>query len=163
MVGGVMTPLIGSGGDSTLRGGLTPRQTPRQTPFQTPGAMTPGRTPVRDQLSINTETPGGEMFEDFKQQQLEMQAQLKAGLSSLPAPKNDFELVMPEVDEDGAGGREEEGEGLQVEDAADVEERKERERKEKGKKCSTLTFILVLVTVRSLLLLQCLSVGLVKY
>ena len=137
MVGGVMTPLIGLGGDSTLRGGMTPGQTPRQTPRQTPfqgatAAMTPSRTPVRDQLSINVETPG-EMYEDMRQQQLEIQAQLRAGLGSLPAPKNDFELVAPEDADDqdadiGMAARGEEG----VEDAADVEERRENENKERG-------------------------------
>jgi len=128
-----MTPLIGMGGDSTLRGGMTPGQTPRQTPFQgATAAMTPSRTPVRDQLSINAETPG-EMYEDMRQQQLEIQTQLRVGLGSLPTPKNDFELVVPDDADDGevgaaAGGEEFGG----VEDAADVEERREKEKKERG-------------------------------
>ena len=33
----------------------------------------------------------------FSQQKEEMRAQLKSGLSSLPAPKNDYEIVIPEV------------------------------------------------------------------
>ena len=33
----------------------------------------------------------------ISQQREEMRAQLKAGLSSLPSPKNDYEIVIPEV------------------------------------------------------------------
>ena len=33
----------------------------------------------------------------FSQQKEEMRAQLKSRLSSLPAPKNDYEIVIPEV------------------------------------------------------------------
>merc|ERR1712223_1151324 len=55
-------------------------------------------TPLRDKLAINPE----EGFEDGgsdRFHQREMRETLKMGLSSLPVPKNDFEIVVPE-DED---------------------------------------------------------------
>lgn len=75
--------------------------------FQTPqsdrslvksGMLTP--TPLRDQLSINRSdsmeidiinTP-----QAMKNYQHQVKEQLKAGLSTLPNPKNDFEIVVPE-------------------------------------------------------------------
>lgn len=75
--------------------------------FQTPqsdrslvkaGMLTP--TPLRDQLSINRSdsmevdiinTP-----QAMKNYQYQVKEQLKAGLSTLPNPKNDFEIVVPE-------------------------------------------------------------------
>lgn len=75
--------------------------------FQTPqsdrsvvkaGMVTP--TPLRDQLSINRldsmevdiiNTP-----QAMKNYQHQVKEQLKAGLSTLPQPKNDFEIVVPE-------------------------------------------------------------------
>lgn len=75
--------------------------------FQTPqserlvgksGMVTP--TPLRDQLSINRSdsmeldiinTP-----QAIKNYQNQVKEQLKAGLSTLPQPKNDFEIVVPE-------------------------------------------------------------------
>lgn len=62
-----------------------------------------GQTPVRDGLGINMDTgipDGGSSFRSTgtnSQQREEIRAQLKAGLSSLPAPKNDYEIVIPEV------------------------------------------------------------------
>ena len=114
--GGVNTDLIENGGDYS---GATPNvkamQTPNTvltteyrtregqvglTPSQTPsgsgkaGLATP--TPLRDKLAINPE----EGFDEHDRfQQKELQATLMQGLSSLPQPKNDFEIVVPE-DED---------------------------------------------------------------
>lgn len=62
-----------------------------------------GQTPIRDSLGINMDSgvpDGASSFQStgsFSQQNEEMRAQLKAGLSSLPAPKNNYEIVMPEV------------------------------------------------------------------
>ncbi len=121
---------------SQLGPGSTPRMmTPRGGGGVVAGAMTPGQTPVRDQLSINPEDGLGEGFEsmrDSRQQQLELRAQLRAGLMNLPTPRNEFEIVVPEED-----GMEEgnEGGGLEagfVEDAAEVDSRKERLRREEG-------------------------------
>ena len=132
LVGGVMTPLIG--GDTSFRGGMTPRQTPLQTLSQTPNmtpSRTPSRTPVRDQLSINSDI-SAESFDGDEmrhQQQQEITAQLKVGLGSLPAPKNDFEIVLPESEPVlGVAGEDEDV----VEDAADVEERNTMEKRARG-------------------------------
>ena len=73
--------------------GFTPRMTPKVG-----GA--PGATPasVRDSLSINREEAFFDDLENAKQQQIETKNQLLAGLSSLPKPTNDFEIVVPEVE-----------------------------------------------------------------
>ena len=105
-----------------------------------PGSMTPGHTPVRDQLQINQEDAMSESFgsvRSMKQQAFDMKAQLRAGLSSLPAPKNDFEIVAPEeMDVDG------EGHGVEfVEDAAEVDERKAKAIREKGEWCVMIIIV----------------------
>ena len=71
---------------------------------------------------------------DPRQQQFELKAQLREGLRSLPVPRNDFEIVVPEKTEDdvmmeveGQGA----GEGY-VEDAGDVDERTAQLRREEG-------------------------------
>ena len=57
---------------------------------------------------------------------------MRAGLSSLPAPKNDFEIVVPD---DGGGVEMEEGSEVDasyVEDASEVDEKRARAQKEAG-------------------------------
>lgn len=126
----------------------TPFRTPNQAMGSTPGRMmtpqmssdrslignaTPSRTPLRDQLSINADGTM-ESFSDvgtIKQQQLELRAHLRAGLGSLPAPKNDFEIVLPEGDALMDGDVVEDG--LMVEDASIIEERNAQIRKAEGK------------------------------
>ena len=60
-----------------------------------------GQTPIRDGLGINMDPDvvGGSIRStgSFSQQKEEAKAQLKAALGSLPAPKNDYEIVIPEV------------------------------------------------------------------
>lgn len=144
--GGINTPLKESNFE-----GVTPKhqamQTPNMmltTPYRTPqgdsggttprvagtphrgsgGGVTPGRASVRDKLNINPEEALMEEYEagfGAKQQQEEMKAQLKAGLACLPAPSNDFEIVLPETDE---GEAEETAEESFVEDAADIDARR---------------------------------------
>ncbi|KAG7273014.1 hypothetical protein CRUP_011898 [Coryphaenoides rupestris] len=70
-----MTPQAGAAGGMTPRGPVTP-------------GLTPGRTPLRDKLNINSEEQLADPAESLQQ--------LKQGLSSLPVPKNDFEIVLPE-------------------------------------------------------------------
>lgn len=121
--GGLNTPLTNDGGDF---GGMTPRVeqvttpntvlttpyrtregqvglTPSQTPGTAAGGTPVGGTPVRDKLAINPEdsltgfeagTPGAAYAAR------ESTATLKLGLSSLPAPRNDYEIVVPEDGED---------------------------------------------------------------
>ncbi|CAI8010459.1 Cell division cycle 5-related protein [Geodia barretti] len=119
----------GTGGPGSTPRSMTPRVggvSGSATPSA--GYMTPGQTPVRDQLSINPEDTVA-TYSDPRQQQYELKAQLVEGLRSLPAPRNDFEIVVPEeqhlehMDDDG------EGAGF-VEDAADIAERNAKLRKE---------------------------------
>lgn len=79
--------------------GIEASLTPQVNRMGTPS----GQTPVRDNLGIYMDTglpDGASSFRStgsISQQREEMKAQLKAGLSSLPAPKNDYEIVIPEV------------------------------------------------------------------
>ncbi|XP_071545463.1 cell division cycle 5-like protein [Panulirus ornatus] len=114
----------------------TPSGTQITTPNRTPGALTPrgqplpqgatpGATPVRDKLNINEEgalVPIDDR-QALKAYQRNMREALQASLKSLPAPKNDFEIVVPDQ-EDGQFGDEdkEHGEAV-VEDQADVDAR----------------------------------------
>ncbi|XP_059374418.1 cell division cycle 5-like protein [Carassius carassius] len=143
--GGLNTPLHES--DFS---GVTPQrqvvQTPNtvlSTPFRTPShgaegmtphsgmtpkpsvGVTPGRTPLRDKLNINTEE-GGMDYSDpsfAKHLQRESREQLRQGLMSLPLPKNDFEIVLPENAEKEL--EEAEVDESFVEDAAEIELRKQ--------------------------------------
>ncbi len=115
--GRIMTPQLTASGSMTPAGRL----------------MTPaGQTPVRDQLQINQDDAMSESFgsvRSMKQQSYDMKAQLRAGLSNLPAPKNDFEIVAPEE-------MEVDGEELGAEfvvDAAELDERKARAQRDKGR------------------------------
>ncbi|EPQ26748.1 uncharacterized protein PFL1_05727 [Pseudozyma flocculosa PF-1] len=99
---------------------------PGMTPLR-PGdsRATPLRTPLRDNLGLNaddgasvaSQTPYNE-----KHQRLAARHQLRSGLQSLPAPKNDFEIV---VDDDQARGdeAEEPEQPLTAEDAAERDAR----------------------------------------
>jgi len=81
-----------------------------------------GATPVRDKLSINPEdaleaTPAATARE--------ARESLKMGLGALPAPKNDFEIVVPE-DEAEAVEMEDDA-NTWIEDQADVDQQTEEE------------------------------------
>uniref|UniRef100_A0A3P8T8H7 Cell division cycle 5-like protein n=1 Tax=Amphiprion percula TaxID=161767 RepID=A0A3P8T8H7_AMPPE len=104
-----MTPQ--AGGAMTPRGAATP-------------SLTPGRTPLRDKLNINSE----EQLTDpaYGKHQRESLQQLRQGLMSLPVPKNDFEIVLPENAEKEL--EETETETGFVEDSADIEARKQAQR-----------------------------------
>ncbi|XP_044145718.1 cell division cycle 5-like protein [Bufo gargarizans] len=98
--------------------GLTPRG--GMTPKPVIGA-TPGRTPLRDKLNINPED-GSVDYNDptyVKHLERESREQLRLGLMSLPTPKNDFEIVLPENAERELEERDQEDSF--IEDAADVE------------------------------------------
>lgn len=140
---------------SSQLGGTTPGRlmTPRAGSGSTGFGMTPGQTPVRDQLSINPEDAlmlsatdgrggggGGGGFDNesailrsSRQQQYEIKAQLRAGFGGLPAPRNDFEIVVPDEgameSEEGGGGSGQLAPGY-VEDATEVAERAARARRE---------------------------------
>jgi len=94
---------------TNMSGGKTDIKTPnplllqlRNTPMVetgggvTPGGMgTPRRTPYRDQLNINTEN---QMQNKIKLKQ--ERDKLKSGLTSLPDPKREIHIAMPEVPDD---------------------------------------------------------------
>ena len=78
--------------------------------------MTPAGVSVRDKLAINPEDSFNDASDRFAQR--EMRETLKMGLSSLPQPKNDFEIVIPEAM--GEDAIEDEGQSW-VEDQADID------------------------------------------
>nr|KAG5703308.1 hypothetical protein BaRGS_025550 [Batillaria attramentaria] len=77
----------------TPRGNMTPMARPG-TDMTASGGMTPSQTPLRDKLNINQMDE--EAIVQGKFYQREQKDQLKLGLASLPAPKNDYEIVVPE-------------------------------------------------------------------
>ncbi|RKP09426.1 pre-mRNA splicing factor component-domain-containing protein [Thamnocephalis sphaerospora] len=93
--------------------GATPRRLPAATPnpLLTPlrgatprhaGGATPARTPFRDEMGINdgdTTTMAEATPREEKQRLAEVRRRLAQDLSRLPAPKNDFEVLLPEQDE----------------------------------------------------------------
>lgn len=137
------TPFRTPGGQGAGPGGAAATPGPMMTPLMggaiggggPPGSSTPSQTPLRDQLNINPDDSmtSFESAKSARQQQLEVRAQLRAGLGSLPAPKNDFEIVVPEDEE---GGMElEEGsevDSAYIEDAAEVDERRAKALREAG-------------------------------
>ncbi|XP_030604478.1 cell division cycle 5-like protein [Archocentrus centrarchus] len=121
------TPGPGQGSE-----GMTPQAGGAITPRVggTPG-LTPGRTPLRDKLNINTE----EQLADpayAKHMQKESLQHLRQGLMSLPVPKNDFEIVLPENAEKEL--EETEIETGFIEDSADIEARKQAQREAEREK-----------------------------
>nr|CAG4645390.1 EOG090X02CC [Lynceus sp. MCZ IZ 141354] len=155
--GGTNAPLINSdfsgvnpSKDATAATPNTILATPFRTPKElgggaTPGAFSiasgtprnnlggsalPGTTPlVRDRLNINAEDALEAADESaLRGMQLGIRDQLKRGLSSLPTPKNDYEIVVPE-DEMEVGVSMEEPEAAHVEDQADIDSRTEQQKK----------------------------------
>ena len=96
--------------------GLTPSQR---------GSNATQATPLRDKLAINPEDSVGETPSKF--QQRELKENLKIGLSALPAPKNDFEIVVPETDEDQDATEMVDDANTWIEDQADVDQQTEEE------------------------------------
>ncbi|GFZ14351.1 cell division cycle 5 [Actinidia rufa] len=105
--------------------GVTPKkreiQTPNPmlTPSATPGGvgmtpmlgMTPSRdaysfgatpkgTPIRDELHINENTDMHDSAKLELRRQADLKRNLRSGLSSLPQPKNEYQIVIPPVPED---------------------------------------------------------------
>ncbi|XP_016089409.1 cell division cycle 5-like protein [Sinocyclocheilus grahami] len=118
------TPSHGAEG-MTPHGGMTPKPSV---------GVTPGRTPLRDKLNINTEE-GGVDYSDpsfAKHLQKESREQLRLGLMSLPVPRNDFEIVLPENAEKEL--EEAEVDESFVEDAAEIELRKHAAREAEREK-----------------------------
>jgi len=150
LMGGSNAPLYNPdfGGATPSKDGVATPNTLLSTPFRTPrgdGSSTPGMlsitsgatpqtgsrlsgtTPMmRDKLNINPE-------ENLDMKQRTLKEQLKSGLSSLPAPKNDYEIVVPEdemEDANAATAADRDGQGTyaHIEDQADIDARIETER-----------------------------------
>ncbi|XP_006882194.1 PREDICTED: cell division cycle 5-like protein [Elephantulus edwardii] len=102
--------------------GLTPRSGTTPKPVTN---ATPGRTPLRDKLNINPEDGMADYSDPsyVKQMERESREHLRLGLLGLPAPKNDFEIVLPENAEKEL--EEHEVDDTYIEDAADVDARKQ--------------------------------------
>ncbi|KAJ8588540.1 hypothetical protein M405DRAFT_769003, partial [Rhizopogon salebrosus TDB-379] len=116
------TPMHGASGDVSA----TPRD----------GASwgaTPLRTPMRDTLSINPATgmPVGETPRDNRLRTDSAKRALKAGFMSLPKPENNFELLVPEDEDEEADTT---TGPMSDEDAAERDTRLKRMREEEEKK-----------------------------
>ncbi|XP_046962885.1 cell division cycle 5-like protein [Vanessa cardui] len=99
--------------------------TPGHGPQQ-PGLVTPG---LRDKLSINPEDQlsTGETPQQNNQVQKQLKASVRTALQALPAPRNDYEIVVPEHEAD-AG---EMAGDAPPEDQADADARALREEEER--------------------------------
>ncbi|GAA5861021.1 hypothetical protein JCM1840_003052 [Sporobolomyces johnsonii] len=138
-----MHELVGRSGfeGATPRGGVAATPNPLATPFRTAPSdvsatpassvgvgATPLRTPVRDSLSINDENASqyGVTPREERHRLNDVKRQLRQGFSALPQPKNEFELVLPEDEEEAAAA---EGVSAEVAAALRIEDRTEREAK----------------------------------
>lgn len=89
----------GSATPGSTAGFITPRSSAVVPVGTQNGSVTPS---VRDKLNINPED-GIDVSDTPSAQRLyqnSMKEQLKMGLSSLPQPKNDYEIVVPEHEEE---------------------------------------------------------------
>ncbi|KAJ7299642.1 hypothetical protein O6H91_Y188100 [Diphasiastrum complanatum] len=89
----IATPMGTPGGiGATPRVGMTPRDASNFS-------MTPKGTPVRDELHINEglESPVSENAKAEKLRQAEMRRSLRNALGVLPAPKNEYQIFVPEL------------------------------------------------------------------
>ncbi|KAG8967946.1 Pre-mRNA-splicing factor cef1 [Tulasnella sp. 419] len=151
LLGDENTPLHVPTGGGTGFEGATPRHqvaftpnplaTPRgpggaYDPSSTPlaGGATPLRTPMRDNLNINADDASsyvGDTPRDNKIRANATKRALKLGFSSLPKPKNDFEVLLPDEEED---AEEEDGRVVTEEDAAERDARIKRKKAEEERK-----------------------------
>ncbi|BGP16966.1 hypothetical protein JCM10213_007412 [Rhodosporidiobolus nylandii] len=123
---------------ATPRGAVAATPNPLATPFrsgQSDVSATPmssvGATPLRtprDTLSINDENASqfGATPREERHRLNDVKRQLRAGFSALPQPKNEFELVLPEEEEEAALA---EATSAEVAAAMRIEDRSEREAK----------------------------------
>ena len=102
------------------------------TPHDQRVGATPLRTPMRDNLSINEEgySIAGETPREQRIQMGPAKRALKAAFMSLPKPENNFELLVPEDEEDEEGLTK----PMTAEDAAERDARIKRIREEEERK-----------------------------
>lgn len=91
----MLTPSATPGG-----AGLTPRigMTPSRDGYSL--GMTPKSTPIRDELHINEEMDIHDSAKLELRRQADLQRSLRTGLGNLPAPKNEYQVLMQPVPED---------------------------------------------------------------
>ncbi|KAJ7349423.1 pre-mRNA splicing factor component-domain-containing protein [Mycena albidolilacea] len=150
LLGDENTPLhVGPGGGTGFEG-ATPRHqvaftpNPLATPLRAEGldgsatpragvSATPLRTPMRDNLSINPEgfTPVGNTPREQRLRANSAKRALQAGFMNLPAPENNFELLVPEEEDEEEGMN---GTALSEEDAAERDAKLKRLREEAERK-----------------------------
>ncbi|GLG94841.1 Myb protein [Gryllus bimaculatus] len=113
------TPFRSQRSDGRTPGSVAGFNTPRSEVGTTSSRHNP--TPIRDKLSINPEEglDVGDTPQAFNNYQRQLKEQLRQGLSSLPAPRNDYEIVVPEEEESEPVPEA----GNSVEDQADVDAR----------------------------------------
>lgn len=147
-----MHELVGRSGyeGATPRGSVAATPNPLATPLRSgasdvsatpmsasgrPGA-TPLRTPMRDSLMINED--GSSVYSETPREQRHrlsgLKSQLKAGFASLPAPANNFELVLPEDDVENVDENDEVAQAMRIEDASEREARLKSIREEEERK-----------------------------
>jgi len=96
-------------------------------------SSTPLRTPIRDNLSLNANgqfTGVDETPRDVRLRRKSGNSALQAGFSSLPKPENNFELLVPDEDEDDT----QDPAGLSEEDAAERDARIRKAKEEQERK-----------------------------
>lgn len=84
------TPLVGAIG-------TTPRLSNGATPH---GGIITGKTPARDLMGINTPQISSSFEDTPNRQPSRFQQHLSSLFAALPKPKNDFEIVVPEMEEE---------------------------------------------------------------
>lgn len=139
--GGLNTPLHDTNFSSALptSSAVATPNTVLVTPFRsarnadgsaTPGFQTPGTikstnesftpAPTRDRLNINVDDYAGETPIALKNYQKQVKDALRDKLATLPAPRNDYEIVVPD---DEAEGDAQDSSHTFVEDQTDVDAR----------------------------------------
>jgi pre-mRNA-splicing factor CDC5/CEF1 len=132
----LLTPFRTPGGGSVQQTPLGNRQQNNQLP--------PSATPLRDKFNINQqdmsrEFGGGDGASVMGEDHIEQQFSLKKGLSKLPAPKNDYEIVLPDHEDHenmrrrtGTDEKEEDNRmDLENADQADLDQMKIEERRKR--------------------------------
>ncbi|CDO68996.1 hypothetical protein BN946_scf184834.g3 [Trametes cinnabarina] len=112
-------------------GGVGPGATPRTDVAATPG--TAMRTPIRDGLRLNQENGFSTVGDTPREQRLHASSTknaLKAAFMSLPKPENNFELLVPEDEEEDSAA----AGPISEEDAAERDARLKRLREEEERK-----------------------------
>ena len=80
--------------------GSTPRQAIGSTPRDGISGPVIGKTPARDMMGINTPLVSSSFEETPQRQPSRFQQHLSSLFAALPKPKNDFEIVVPEGEDE---------------------------------------------------------------